>query len=136
MTRSFITMTYRIETAGDVDALAAKIASDQSTGTFVELPGETAELKARVAARVVDVRALQPLLIPSLPSPASAGPFRRADADIEFPLEAVGTDFAALMTIAIGGVYSIRGFSGIRVTRLNLPAPIPAHNSARRERGR
>ena len=46
-----ITLTYRIETPGSIEALAAKIASDQSTGTFVALPGETEELKARVAAR-------------------------------------------------------------------------------------
>ena len=56
MSQSFIKVTYRIETVGDVAALAAKIASDQSTGTFVVVPGETPELKARVAARVADVQ--------------------------------------------------------------------------------
>jgi ribulose 1,5-bisphosphate carboxylase large subunit-like protein len=40
-----IRLTYRIETAGSPEAMAAKIASDQSTGTFVALPGETEELK-------------------------------------------------------------------------------------------
>ena len=47
-----ITLTYRIETPGSVEAMAEKIASDQSTGTFVPVPGETEELKSRVAARV------------------------------------------------------------------------------------
>ena len=51
-----IVLTYRIETPGSIEALAAKIASDQSTGTFVALPGETEELKARVAARVLAIR--------------------------------------------------------------------------------
>ncbi len=46
-------------------------------------------------------------------------------------MEAIGTDLAALMTIAIGGVYSIKGFSGIRVTDIRLP---PA--SGRPGRGR
>ncbi|WP_448149716.1 3-oxo-isoapionate-4-phosphate decarboxylase OiaX [Labrys miyagiensis] len=125
---SVIRMTYRIETAGDVEKLAAKIASDQSTGTFVALPGETPELKARVAARVVDIRALEPLAVPSLPEPsAPAGRvYKRADVDIDFPTEAVGTDLAALMTIAIGGVYSIKGFSGIRVTGMQLPEAFAA----------
>ena len=31
------------------------------------------------------------------------------------PFDAIGTDLAALMTIAIGGVYAIKGFTGIRV---------------------
>ena len=54
--QSFITLTYLIETPGDPERLAQKIASDQSTGTFVPVPGETEELKNRVAARVVAMR--------------------------------------------------------------------------------
>src|SRR3954470_6495308 len=97
-----IRLKYLIETPGDPVALAAKIASDQSTGTFVALPGETPELKARVAARVLALRPLAPAASPSFPG-ADDGLFNRAEADIGFPLEAVGTDLAALMTIAIGG---------------------------------
>ena len=117
-----IGLTYLIETpaSGSPERLAAKIASDQSTGTFVPVPGETPALKARVAARVVAVRPLPPAERPSFPADA-AGPYRRAEAGIDFPLDAVGTDLAALMTIAIGGVYSIKGLSGIRVTGLRLP---------------
>ena len=118
--QSFITLTYLIETAGNPEALAAQIASDQSTGTFVAVPGETEELKNRVAARVVALRPLPPVAVPSFPSDA-AGPFNRAEADIAFPFEAIGTDLAALMTIAIGGVYSIRGFTGIRIIDMKLP---------------
>ena len=115
-----IRLTYLIETPGDPEKLAAKIASDQSTGTFVALAGETEELKARVAARVVAVRRLEPSPIPSFPS-SELGPFNRAEADIDFPFDAIGTDLSALMTIAIAGVYSIKGFTGIRVTGLKLP---------------
>ena len=117
-------MTYRIETAGDVAALADKIASDQSTGTFVETPGETPELKARVAARVVDVRMLEPISTPSFAETNNSDRrvYSRGEADIEFPLDAVGTDIAALTTIAIGGVFSIKGFSGIRVVDMKLPS--------------
>jgi ribulose-bisphosphate carboxylase large chain len=117
---SMIRLTYLIETEGSPEKLAAKIASDQSTGTFVAVPGETEELKARVAARVVAVRPLPSSDRPSFPSD-SHGPFHRAEADIDFPFDAIGTDLAALMTIAIGGIYSIKGFSGIRVTGLKLP---------------
>ena len=115
-----ITLTYRIETAASVEALAAKIASDQSTGTFVAVPGETEELKARVAARVTAIRHLESTATPSFPD-RGPGPFKRADADIEFPLEAIGTDLSALLTIAINGVYAIKGFTGIRVIGLKLP---------------
>ena len=77
MSHSVVRMTYRIETAGDVAALAEKIASDQSTGTFVATPGETPELKARVGARVVAVRTLDSVATPSFPEtePDFRGPY-------------------------------------------------------------
>jgi 3-oxoisoapionate-4-phosphate decarboxylase len=122
-----ITVTYRIETPGSIEAMASKIASDQSTGTFVPVPGETEELKARVAARVVAIRPLEDSPLPTWPeAPADAGPFHRADVDIAFPMDAVGTDFAALMTIAIGGVFSIKGMTGIRIVDMKLPEEFKA----------
>ena len=51
-----ITVTYRIETAGSVERLAGKITSDQSTGTFMDLAGATADLKICSAARVTVIR--------------------------------------------------------------------------------
>jgi 3-oxoisoapionate-4-phosphate decarboxylase len=116
----FIQLTYRIETAGSPEKLAQKIASDQSTGTFVPLPGETEELKNRVAARVIAVRRLPSSTVPSFPT-TDSGPFNRADVDIAFPFDAIGTDLSALMTIAIGGVYSIKGLTGIRIVDMKLP---------------
>lgn len=119
-----ITVTYRVETAGSVEQLAGKIASDQSTGTFVDLPGETADLKQRSAARVAAIRMLQPTSVPSLPQDAGVagqGPFQRADVDIDFPLDVIGTDMAALATIALGGAFAIKGLTGLRVVGLRLP---------------
>ena len=115
-----ITLTYRIETAGSIEKLAAKIASDQSTGTFVAVPGETEELKARAAARVTAIQHLEPAAVPSFPD-AGPGPFHRGEADIDFPLDAIGTDLSALLTIAINGVFSIKGLTGIRITGMKLP---------------
>ncbi|KQV34510.1 3-oxo-isoapionate-4-phosphate decarboxylase OiaX [Rhizobium sp. Root1204] len=117
-----IVVTYRIETPGSVEAMADKIASDQSTGTFVPVPGETPELKARVAARVLAIRPLDDAATVSWPeAEASHGPIHRADVDIAFPLDAIGTDLSALMTIAVGGIFSIRGMTGLRVVDLKLP---------------
>ena len=119
---SMITLTYRIETPGSIEAMAEKIASDQSTGTFVPVPGETEELKARVAARVLAIRALEDAKAPGWPEVAEGhGPLKRADVDIAFPLDAIGTDLSALMTIAIGGTFSIKGLTGLRIVDMKLP---------------
>lgn len=126
MSDTAIHVTYRLEASGDIEALALKIASDQSTGTFTELPGETAAVQARCAARVVSIAPLPSADAASFPEVGS-GPFHRADVVIAYPMEAVGTDFAALMTITIGGVYAVRGLTGVRVMDIDLPASWACH---------
>ena len=128
MANDTIRVTYRLETPGDMAALADKIASDQSTGTFTELPGETAEVQARCAARVESIMPLEPGGTPSFPDPGGKGPYNRADVVIAYPLEAVGTDIAALMTITIGGVYAVRGLTGVRVMDIDLPDVWACHS--------
>jgi ribulose-bisphosphate carboxylase large chain len=125
--RPMILVTYRIETPDDPEAVAYKIASDQSTGTFTELAAETESVRARCAAVVRDVRPLGPTEYASLPDPGGAGPYNRADAVIAYPIEAVGTDIAALVTVTIGGVFSLRGVTGIRVMDLDLPVDYACH---------
>ncbi|MBP7001617.1 3-oxo-isoapionate-4-phosphate decarboxylase OiaX [Amaricoccus sp.] len=127
MSTPSIRVAYRLETSGDPEAVAAKIASDQSTGTFTELPGETAAVRARCAARVEEVRPIAPAEIPALPDPGGQGPYRRAEAVISYPMEAIGTDIASLMTIAVGGVFAVRGLTGLRVLDFELPEAWSCH---------
>ncbi|MDD9729616.1 ribulose-bisphosphate carboxylase large subunit family protein [Mameliella sp. AT18] len=126
MTDDFIRVTYRIECPGSVEAMAAKIASDQSTGTFTELPGETDAVRKRCAARVESVTALPPVDRPGFPTD-TPGPYNRGDAVIAYPLEAIGTDIAALMTVTVGGVYAARGLTGVRVMDFDLPDAWSCH---------
>jgi ribulose-bisphosphate carboxylase large chain len=127
MAEAAIRVSYRIETAGDPEALAAKIASDQSTGTFTALPGETEAVRARCAARVEKVQPLEPADAPALPDPGGRGPWNRAEVVIAWPLEAIGTDIAALMTITVGGVFAVRGLTGLRVLDFELPVAWSCH---------
>ena len=84
------------------------------------LPGETQELKARVAARVLAHPAARAERHAVVSRSADDGSFNRAEVDIGFPLEAVGTDLSALMTIAIGGIFSIKQLTGISVVDMKL----------------
>ena len=122
----YIRVTYRIETPGSIEAMAQKIAADQSTGTFTELPGETEALKARYAACVERIVLLPDADRPGFPTD-TPGPFHRADITIAWPLDAIGTDIAALMTITVGGVYAIRGLTGVRVMDFDLPPDFACH---------
>jgi ribulose-bisphosphate carboxylase large chain len=126
MSTESIRITYRLETSGDIAQLAAKIASDQSTGTFTQVPGETAEVQARCAASVEQISPLPAVETPSIPD-GGTGPYHRADVVIAYPLEAVGTDIAALATITIGGVYAVKGLTGVRVMDIDLPEAWACH---------
>ena len=62
-----IQATYLIETPLPVEQAAATLAGEQSSGTFVAVPGETKELKQRFAARVEKITLLEKVREPSLP---------------------------------------------------------------------
>ncbi|HWU74089.1 MAG TPA: ribulose 1,5-bisphosphate carboxylase, partial [Sphingomonas sp.] len=55
MTEPRISATYWIETAFPLQQAAETMAGEQSTGTFVRVPGETDELREAHAARVEDL---------------------------------------------------------------------------------
>ncbi len=65
--RSRIEADYLIETALDPRAAEEAMAGEQSSGTFVPVPGETPELKARAAARVEALELLGTVPEPTLP---------------------------------------------------------------------
>src|SRR4051812_38243304 len=90
---SRIEADYLIETPVDPRSAAESMAGEQSSGTFVAVPGETPELKARAAARVESIELLDARAEPSLPvaRPINAGgPWRRARVTISWPLDNIG----------------------------------------------
>jgi ribulose-bisphosphate carboxylase large chain len=76
-----ISASYYIETPLPVEAAAAILAGEQSSGTFVPVPGGTEELKQWFAARVESVQCLETVDAPGIPGGAAfhKGPFHRAN---------------------------------------------------------
>ena len=121
--------TYLIETPHPVGLAAEMIAGEQSSGTFVAVPGETEELKARARARVAGIRPLESVDSPALPGsrpPAGlSGPVRyqRAEVTIEFPFDNVGPNLPTLLATLCGNLFELSQLSGIKLLDLQLPAP-------------
>ncbi|AFR49199.1 RuBisCO large subunit C-terminal-like domain-containing protein [Gordonia sp. KTR9] len=115
-----IRCTYYLESEIDPSAAAALLAGEQSSGTFVPVPGESARIRERHAARVADVRELGRVR-PSLPSRHEPEKVRAAIATIEFPMENVGVDLASLQTAIAGNLFELGELFACRLQSVELP---------------
>ena len=118
---------YWIETAFSLEDAAATMAGEQSTGTFLRVPGETDALRERSSARVVSVRDLGPVERASLPG--SGMPKGRPDAVrhaaevvLSWPLENMGPSLPNLLAAVAGNLSELKAFSGLKLLDLTLPA--------------
>ena len=111
-----LTARYLVETSLPVAQAAAALAGEQSSGTFVEVPGETAELKQRFAARVENITELEAVGVPSLPTGrAIAATYRRAEVTVSWSVENFGANLPALVSTTQGNLYELAQFSGLRL---------------------
>ena len=122
-----VVATYRIETPIDPRRAAESIAGEQSCGTFVRVPGETDELRARYGARVERVTELEAVDVPSLPGarPAATS-YRRAEIVVSFPLENMGPSLPNLQATVAGNLFELSQVSGLKLVDLRVPADFDA----------
>lgn len=123
--------TYLIETPLDPARVAEVLAGEQSSGTFVRVPGESEALLARSRATVAALEELEPLPAPSLPSAwlarqGVAGPWRRARIAVDFPLANLGRNLPTLWATVAGNLFDLGETTGLRLERLDLPAAFRA----------
>jgi ribulose-bisphosphate carboxylase large chain len=126
--KDVIVAKYLIETPHPVEAAAEVIAGEQSSGTFVAVPGETAELRERARARVVAVEKLESVGTPALPGSrppaghAGSREFQRAHITVEFPFDNIGANLPTLLATLCGNLYELSQLSGIKLLDVQLPA--------------
>lgn len=127
MSKSVVLARYRIETCLPVEQAAEIIAGEQSSGTFLPVPGETEELKTRARARITDVTLLEAVDTPSLPGgrkpKANAGPgkYQRAEITLAFPFANFGANLPTLIATVCGNLYELADHSGCKLLDLELP---------------
>jgi len=116
---------YAIETAFAPLEAAEAMAGEQSSGTFIPIPGETAELKERSAARIEALEELEDAPAPSLPGAAAPrdhdGRIRRARVTLSWPLDNIGPSLPNLLATVAGNLFELRQFSGLRIEDIRLP---------------
>jgi ribulose-bisphosphate carboxylase large chain len=121
---------YLLETPIAPERTAEIIAGEQSSGTFVAVPGETPELKERSAARVIRLVILDhQVATRSLPSTLPSKPgerITRALVTLSWPLATIGPSLPNLVATVAGNLFELKDVSGLRLLDIRLPAAFAA----------
>jgi len=112
---------YILETALDPHDVAALMAGEQSSGTFVELPTETPKLLERVAARVESLTPLAETPDGSVGGGDRAKSPEKANVTLSWPLGSVGPSLPNLMATVAGNLFELSQLNALRIVDLRLP---------------
>jgi len=118
---------YIVETAYDPRQAAEAMAGEQSSGTFVAIPGESPELKERAAARVEALELIDEVLSPSLPGAGrpkggTERPVQRVRVTLSWPVGNVNDSLPNVLATVAGNLFELKQLSGLRLTDLRLPS--------------
>jgi ribulose-bisphosphate carboxylase large chain len=123
-----IIATYYIETPYAPEKAAAVLAGEQSSGTFVAVPGETEELKERFAARVEFIEHLETVDTPAIPgATSSTGKYHRAIVKVSWSIENFGYNLPVMISTLQGNLYEITQFTGLKLMDIELPESYAKH---------
>ncbi len=126
MTDDYVRARYWVETPLALEDAAATLAGEQSSGTFIPVPGESEVLRASHGARIEKIVELGPASRPSLAAYRAPGTgrhqyFRRGEIEVAFPHRNVGNSLPNLMTMVAGNLFDLRQFSGLRLLDIEVP---------------
>lgn len=123
-----IVATYYIETPFAPEKAVLVLAGEQSSGTFVAVPGETEELKQRFAAKVESIELLETVNEPAIPGALSRnGEYHRAIVKVSWSLENFGYNLPVMVSTLQGNLYEITQFTGLKLMDIDLPASFGEH---------
>lgn len=113
--------TYELETPLSLDRAASVIAGEQSSGTFLKVPGETDLLRERSGARVERITETSARTAPSLPCRIGADTYRRGEIEISWPFANLGASLPNLLATVAGNLFELSEVSALRLTDVSLP---------------
>ena len=114
---------YLLRTREDAARTAQIIAGEQSSGTFVQVPGEDEALKARSAARVELLEQVEDPDTPVLAGSSGTGPAASWRLRLSWPLENIGPSLPNLVATVAGNLGELKQVAGLKLTALDLPEP-------------
>jgi len=121
MSAERIVATYRVETPLELERAGEVLAGEQSSGTFVAVPGETEALRDRFRARVERVTETERVATPSIPGAKPGDVYRRGEIVVSWSIENVGYNLPTIVSTLQGNLYELREFCGLKLLDVEFP---------------
>jgi len=112
---------YELESPVALERAAEVIAGEQSSGTFLKLPGETDDLRARSGAVVERVELLDTRSAPSLPCRIESESFQRGRIRLSWPIETMGPSLPNVLATVAGNLFELAEVSALRLLDVSFP---------------
>lgn len=120
MLPTWIECAYYVEATTELEAAAAELVGEQTSGTFIKVPGESGELSERFGGRVLSVEAtgkVPPSLSTRFETPTvNAGLIR-----VAYPVGNFGGDLTTLLTTVAGNLYELGHLTACRLVDIAIP---------------
>ncbi|WP_157015602.1 ribulose-bisphosphate carboxylase large subunit family protein [Mesorhizobium xinjiangense] len=112
---------YEVESPVGLEQAAAVIAGEQSSGTFLKLPGETDALRERFGARVEEIIEHSASPNPSLPCRLSGERFARGEIVLSWPVDNMGPSLTNALATVAGNLFELAEVSALRLLDIDFP---------------
>ncbi|WP_159591748.1 ribulose-bisphosphate carboxylase large subunit family protein [Chelativorans xinjiangense] len=112
---------YELESPLPLEKAAAVIAGEQSSGTFVKLPGETEGLLAASGARIEHIEETGASSAPSLPCRIRSERYARGRIRISWPLSNMGPSLTNTLATVAGNLFELAEVSALRLLDIEFP---------------
>lgn len=118
---------YELESPLPLARAAAVVAGEQSTGTFMKLPGETGALLAAASARIESLEETGVSATPALPCRIAGSTYTRGRLRLSWPLSNMGTSLTNTLATVAGNLFELAEVSALRLTDVHFPTAFQAN---------
>ena len=112
---------YELESPVGLERAAEVIAGEQSSGTFIRLPGESDALRAQSRARIEDIVPQSSSGTPSLPCRLSGESYARGEVVLSWPIENMGASLTNTLATVAGNLFELAEVSALRLLDVDFP---------------
>lgn len=125
---SWVECAYHIEATTSVEAAAGELVGEQTSGTFIKVPGENSEITERFGGRVLKIEPLGQVQ-PALDSRFDTGTAEAALIHVAYPTVNFGGDLTTLLTTVAGNLFELGHLRACRLVSIELPKEFYAQHA-------